>query len=149
MTVFRYSARHEARTTELDRQALAVLGNAEEIERQSAPGWQETLLREGGELFLLEEDGLVVGMCGYLPEDDGAVRLKKFRIEAARQGSGRGRALLRFVEEEIRARGYSKIVLDTSVLREKTLVFYDRLGYARKGLRKVREIVLLDYEKVL
>jgi GNAT superfamily N-acetyltransferase len=54
-------------------------------------------------------------------------------VAPARQGEGRGRALLAFAEDEARRRGLPEIRLHTNAAMADNIVMYPRLGYTEVG----------------
>lgn len=81
-------------------------------------------------------DGLV-GVAYYRPEE-GAERvwdLTMIAVSPEVQGSGRGTALLRHVEEDLRSRGQRLLLIDTSgtARYERTRAFYGRRGYLQEA----------------
>jgi GNAT superfamily N-acetyltransferase len=54
-------------------------------------------------------------------------------VAPARQGQGRGRALLAFAEDEARRRGLPEIRLHTNAAMADNIVMYPRLGYTEAG----------------
>jgi GNAT superfamily N-acetyltransferase len=80
-------------------------------------------------------DGQVVGwvhafVC-RLVESDPYAEIGGLVVNEPCRGEGAGRLLLRRVEQWAREKGCQAVSLRCNVLREKTHVFYEGLGYAR------------------
>jgi GNAT superfamily N-acetyltransferase len=94
--------------------------------------------------LVAESGGRVVGFVGVmwgLSYVGGAhARLLSLVVEPAERGRGTGAALVAAVEAWGRARGAASVRLTTALHRERTHRFYERLGYARTGLRYVKEL---------
>jgi GNAT superfamily N-acetyltransferase len=94
--------------------------------------------------LVAESGGRVVGfagmMWGWSYVGDGYARLLSLVVEPAQRGRGTGAALVAAVEEWGRARGAGSVRLTTALHRERTHRFYERLGYARTGLRYVKNL---------
>jgi hypothetical protein len=53
------------------------------------------------------------------------------------------------VDELVRARGYGWVRFDAVGHHARLLHFYDRLGYAQRGLLNLGEVSVMCYEKAL
>jgi putative acetyltransferase len=82
--------------------------------------------------FVARLDGRLVG-CGGIGLYDGFAEVKRMftRPEARRRGVAT--ALLRHLEGEARAAGYSVLRLETGVYQPEALGFYERAGFERRG----------------
>ncbi len=76
------------------------------------------------------EAGHVVGCAMFRPEAPREGRLLQMAVEEALQGRGLGRQIVRFLEEEVRRRGYEVVTLHA---RGDKVGFYEKLGYAVRG----------------
>lgn len=82
---------------------------------------EEAYWRSGGEFWVVERDGQIVGTAGYYPIDRApkAVEIRKMYLLPAIRGQGLGRFLLKKLEEAIAAKGFEQIWIETaSVLKE-------------------------------
>jgi ribosomal protein S18 acetylase RimI-like enzyme len=80
-----------------------------------------------------EENTLLGYACfGPTPQTDGTFDLYWLAVDPASQGRGAGRALVRWVENELRLRGGRLLVVETSSRAEysQTREFYTRGGYS-------------------
>ena len=95
-------------------------------------------------LWFMDDDGpaepgreRVAGLAYVAPEAfaDGVWNLYLLAVDPARQGGGRGAALVRHVEDTVRARGARLLLIETSGLEsfEATRGFYRRIGYAEEA----------------
>lgn len=77
------------------------------------------------------EDGAPLG-CGALRLLDtaGEAELKRMFVRPAARGSGVAVALLRALEDEARARGVTRLLLETGTAQPEAIRFYLREGYA-------------------
>jgi GNAT superfamily N-acetyltransferase len=147
MKIFEYHSKFRERVMELDLEALKIISDLADIESIVKMDWQSNILNNQGEIFLLEYNNEIIGVGGYLPKTNKLVELKKLRIDSRFQGQGFGRILLSFIEQKIKSKGYSKIFLDTSKRRPKTLQFYQNNGYMKINERSSNNIELVDYMK--
>jgi ribosomal protein S18 acetylase RimI-like enzyme len=72
----------------------------------------------------------VVGCVLFHPRDAEGGRLLQMAVDPERQGGGLGRRLVRGLEGELAARGFSEIFLHA---RDHAVGFYERLGYRCEG----------------
>ena len=82
-----------------------------------------------GHAWLLEAADAALAGAVVLEDRAGHLWLDNLAVEPARQGEGRGRELLRFVEDEARRRGHGEIRLSTAERMERNIALYTRLGY--------------------
>jgi len=94
--------------------------------------------------LVAESGGRVVGFVGLMWSlsyvGEAHARLLSLVVEPEERGRGTGAALVAAVEEWARDRGASSVRLTTALHRERTHRFYERLGYARTGLRYVKKL---------
>jgi len=106
---------------------------------------------EGHRWIALEEDGLVKGAAYYAPETFayGVWNLYFIGVLAELQGKGHGSALLRHVEDELRAAGQRILIIETSGLDgfELTRKFYDQFGYTVEA--RIRDYYQEGEDKVI
>lgn len=106
---------------------------------------------EGHQWLALEEDGLVKGAAYFAPETfaDGVWNLYFIGVLAERQGKGLGTALLKYVEDELRASGQRILIIETSGLDgfELTRKFYDQHGYTVEA--RIRDYYQEGEDKVV
>ena len=84
-----------------------------------------------------EEQGGSLGVAYYQPKPaaDRVWVLTMLAVRPDRQGRGRGGAMLRGVEEDLRARGQRLLLVETSSTPQydRTRAFYDKLGYEEEA----------------
>ena len=92
---------------------------------------------DGHACVIDEEQGEPLGVAYYQPKPaaDRVWDLTMIAVRADRQGLGRGTALMRHVEDELRAGGYRMLLVETSSLPafEPTRTFYAKLGYEEEA----------------
>ena len=87
-----------------------------------------------GDLYLLEEEGAVRGVCLVTDEGDGVLEIKNLAVEPAFQGRGLGRALIQHVADTYRGR-FSVLQVGTGD-SPATLPFYEACGFSFSHLRE-------------
>ncbi len=99
---------------------------------ESHHGIDADALRDPKVLFAVarDADDAIAG-CGAVLLTPHYAELKRMFTPPERRGQGVGRALLRFVEAEARARGATRFTLETGYLQHEALRLYERAGYTR------------------
>lgn len=82
--------------------------------------------------FIARLDGQPVG-CGGVAFDDGFAEVKRMYVRAHARGRSVGQALLTRLEEEARARGVTRLTLETGNAQLAAMRFYERAGFTRCG----------------
>lgn len=106
----------------------------------------------GSEHYWLTDDhDGPVGVAYYAPErlTEGTWNLYLIAIHSDRQGQGRGAALLRYVEEDLRARGERLLLVETSGLPsfEYQRAFYRKCDYDEEA--RIRDFYQAGEDKVV
>ena len=83
----------------------------------------------GGNFWVADEGGAVVGMVGIERESDASAELRRMAVDARHRRRGVARALLAHAEDSCRAQGYRKVVLSTSDLQAPARRLYETSGY--------------------
>jgi putative acetyltransferase len=85
----------------------------------------------GGEFWVVEQAGQVVGTAAYYPIARGiqAVEIRKMYLRAEVRGLGLGRFLLGALERTITARGFRQIWVETASVLCEAVCLYERAGY--------------------
>jgi GNAT superfamily N-acetyltransferase len=76
-------------------------------------------------------DGVAVGCGGLRPLDGGGAEIKRMFVAASVRGTGVSTAVLRAIEDEARAMGLERLVLETGTEQPDAMRFYEREGYTR------------------
>ena len=92
-----------------------------------------------------ERGGRVVAMAGVVwgwpyTHDEPYARLTILVVEPGERGKGTGAALVAAAERWARERGAGSIHVTTALHRDGAHRFYERLGYARTGLRFLKTL---------
>jgi putative acetyltransferase len=80
--------------------------------------------------FVARLDGEAVG-CGGIAFADGMAEVKRMYVRPAKRGSAIGRAILARLEEEARARGVTRLVLETGDVLHAAIRMYEAAGFTR------------------
>jgi putative acetyltransferase len=120
--------------TALVREVLAefglTLGQGSDTDAQLAdlPG---SYTRDGGAFFVAENEGQLVGTAGVSPVGEGTFELRKmYLVQGARRGK-LGQRLFEVCLEHVRARGGTRVVLDTTDEMKGAIAFYEKNGFVR------------------
>ncbi|MFZ6711098.1 GNAT family N-acetyltransferase [Undibacterium sp. TC9W] len=86
-------------------------------------------VRVPGALFVLarDEDGKAVGCGAFRPMGEGAAEVKRMYAQVA----GVGLAVLGHLEAAAKEFGYLRLCLETRLINQRAVTFYEKHGYAR------------------
>lgn len=147
----------EVRAVDWDDPASAALRDAQQAEIAAAYGIPDS---EPGPkpsaaditaFFVAYRGDEPVGCGGLRAIDDDHGEIKRMYVAPGHRGSGVSTAVLRRLEDEARARGWSRLVLETGTEQAAAVRFYEREGYVaipRFG-HYVDSEISLCYEKRL
>jgi len=97
--------------------------------REPAPMTDDYAARiAAGEAWLLEVDDKPIGAL-VLEDTDEGLLIDNIAIAAEARGTGQGRHLMVFAEDEARRRGHARIWLYTNEKMVENILLYTRLGY--------------------
>ncbi len=106
---------------------------------------------DSGAIWLTDDDNGPVGVAYYAPErlTEGTWNLYLIAIQADRQGQGRGAAMMRHVEDDLRTREQRLLLVETSGLPsyEYQRNFYRRCGYTEEA--RIRDFYQTGEDKVV
>ncbi len=108
---------------------------------------------QGGEVWVVERDGRIVGSAGGFPDDVDGLELKMLYVWPKVQGSGLGRALAEHVEAYARLLKRKRIRLWSDTRFHRAHRLYERLGYVRgsetRELHDLSKSVEYFFQKML
>lgn len=103
-----------------------------------------------GEFYLLIDDNEnIIGTCAYVEKDPQTAELKRFRIKKDLRGKGLGKDFLAYMENKLKDKGFKTLVLNTSIMRESTLKFYEKMGFEVTDKEPFGDIQLVYFKKQL
>jgi GNAT superfamily N-acetyltransferase len=91
----------------------------------------------GGKLFVVREEGLVVGSVGVERLDADTAELHRLYLDAHLRGQGTGRALVGVVLDWSRAQGISRLILWSDTRFDLAHRLYMRTGFRWTGERSL------------
>lgn len=103
----------------------------EEMDRVVLGDPQGSILDHGGEIFIAEKAGVIVGCCALKPDEKGRWEVSKMAVAETEQGRGIGRRLLEAVVGHARALKLPSIYLETNDRLETALRMYEAAGFKR------------------
>lgn len=92
---------------------------------------EEFYLTTGGEFWVIERQGQLVGTGAYYPIRRGkkAVEIRKMYLLPVVRGLGLGKYLLRKLEQEIGAKGFREIWIETASVLKEAVKLYESSDY--------------------
>ena len=101
--------------------------------------------------WVIDDDGSPAGVAYYAPErmTEGTWNLYMLAVHPDRQGEGRGAALVRYVEEALKARGERLLLIETLGLDSfaPQRAFYKKCGYEEEA--RIRDFYAAGGDKVV
>lgn len=87
----------------------------------------------GGEFWVIEAQGKVVGTASYYPISRGkqAVEIRKMYLLPEVRGKGLGQFLLTRLESAISQQNYQEIWVETATILKEAIKLYEKNGYQR------------------
>jgi putative acetyltransferase len=110
---------------------------------------EEKIVRPGGQVFFAIEDGIPIGTCSAIPQDDGSFELAKLAVTESAQGRGLGRRLAVEVLAFVEAAGAPRVTLSSSTRLGPALKLYESLGFTREEFPGPRPYADADVYMVL
>ncbi|OLP18357.1 GNAT family N-acetyltransferase [Leptolyngbya sp. 'hensonii'] len=98
---------------------------------QDALEVETAYLQRGGEFWVVEWQGQIVGTAAYYPVSRGeaAVEIRKMYLLPLARGQGLGRFLLQTLEGTIAARHLQQIWIETATVLREAVQLYESSGY--------------------
>ncbi len=94
----------------------------------------------GSLLWCIRDGERIIGVIGALPEDPGTkishVAVFFIYLEQACWGMGIGEKAMRFLEDEVRDRGYSRLECSVAAPNSRALRLYEKAGFTREGVKR-------------
>ena len=90
-------------------------------------------LEAGGEFWVVEKKGEIVGTSAYYPIERGnkAVEIRKMYLDSLVRGKGLGKFLLKQLELAIASQGFLEVWLETASVLSEAVKLYESFGYQR------------------
>lgn len=124
-----YQDRHADDFARLNREWLDGFGLYEQADGKHLYSPREYILDPGGEIFIAEKDGRVVGTCALVPVSDKVFEMAKLAVSQESRGEGLGRRLAELVLRRARERGATRVILFSSSKLGPALKLYESLGF--------------------
>lgn len=114
----------------LDRFNLTEARDLEVLDRP-----RETILNEGGVIFLAEENGEIIGSAALMREHNNTYELAKMAVAKDFRGQGISKRLLEACLDYARRAGAKKVVLFSNHQLKAALGLYERSGFTYVELK--------------
>jgi ribosomal protein S18 acetylase RimI-like enzyme len=129
-----YEPRHRAAFRDLNLAWITTHFRVEAADRRALGDPDGYILARGGHILVAELDGVAVGVCALLRQEDGSFELAKMAVDPAAQGRRIGWALGRAAIERARALGAPRVELLSNTVLEPAIRLYRALGFVEVPL---------------
>ena len=129
-----YEPRHRHAFRTLNLEWIEQYFVLEDIDRKMLDDPEETILRDGGCIFIAEEGGEYVGTCALIRMDDGIFELAKMAVAPAAHGKGIGTMLGQAAVDRARSLGATRVELLSNSKLGPALHVYRKLGFVNAPL---------------
>jgi len=130
--IIAYEDRHADDFARLNREWLDEFELYEEVDGKHLYAPREYILGRGGEIFIAEKNGRVVGTCALVPVSDKVFEVAKLSVSQESRGEGLGRRLTEYAVVRARERGAIRVILFSSSKLGAALKLYESLGFKDK-----------------
>lgn len=118
--------------------------------QRPGPMWADfTALVEAQRAWVAQDGDQVVGALVLEPEHRDGFHVDTVAVLPSHQGTGLGRMLLQFAEDEARRHGHASICLATNAKMTENQRFYPHIGYVETGRGTEDGYDRVFYRKVL
>ena len=96
---------------------------------------------EGNVLLVIDEDGTAVGSVWFAPREQHGERhafLYAIKLDEQHRGRGLGRQAMQLLEDEVRARGFDRIMLNVFGGNARARSLYRGLGYDEAAVHMLK-----------
>ena len=145
-----YEPRHRDAFRDLNLEWIAAYFVVEEADRRVLDDPQRMILDPGGHILIAERDGVAIGCCALIREDEDVFELAKMAVAPAARGAGVGRMLGQAAIDRARRSGARRVELLTNSSLAPAIRVYRKLGfvdvpvgsseYARADVRMVIDL---------
>lgn len=134
MEIVAYRDCHADGFARLNREWLDRFGLYEQADGEQLYSPRICILEGGGEIFIAEEKGRVVGTCALMQVSARVFELAKLAVATEYRGEGLGRRLAERALAHARDRGARSVVLLSSSKLGPALALYESLGFRHRPL---------------
>jgi GNAT superfamily N-acetyltransferase len=106
-------------------------------------------LENGGEFLVGELNGQIIVMGAFRRISDTCAEIKRMRVHPDYWRQGLGQAMLTRLEQIAKAKGYTSLVLDTTIHQPAAQALYLKNNYTETRREKLGSFDLIFYEKQL
>lgn len=108
---------------------ITKLFRLEEKDRTTLNDPHTTILANGGQVYVAEIDGHVVGAAAWVRYGEGIYELSKMAVDSAVRGQGIGRKLLLYMIDQARSLGARTLFLGSSKKLQNAVHLYEAVGF--------------------
>ena len=100
------------------------------------------------QMWVIEDNGAIMAALELIPEKD-VLLIENIAVDPAQQGTGLGKRLLAFAEDEARRQGFAALRLYTNEKMTENIALYARYGYRETSRETLRNLHVVHMRKDL
>lgn len=124
-----YDPRFRHVFVELNRQWIEQYFKVERNDLEQLERLEDTILKVGGEIFFVVEEGRAVGTCAMVPHGQNSYEIAKMAVADEAKGRGHGDRLMEACIAWAAAKGASEITILSNTVLEPAIRLYRKHGF--------------------
>ncbi len=133
-SVVPYRPEYRADFERLNRAWIEQYFEVEDADREVFADPEAAVIRPGGEIFFVVEDGEVLGTCAIIPHEPGVYEIAKMAVSPSARGRGYGDRLMEATVDFARRAGGAKVVIVSNTVLTTAIRLYEKHGFQRVSL---------------
>lgn len=133
-SVVPYRPEYRADFERLNRAWIEQYFVVEEADREVFADPEAAIVRPGGEIFFVVEEGEVLGTCAIVVHEPGVFEIAKMAVSPSARGRGYGDLLMDVTVDFARRAGASKVVIVSNTVLTPAIRLYEKHGFVRVPL---------------
>ncbi|MDN3725138.1 GNAT family N-acetyltransferase [Aequorivita sp. SDUM287046] len=129
MRIVKYTSEYQKHFEKLNRVWVDKYFKMEPMDEALLLYPEDTILRNGGEIFFVEYQGEIIGTVALVPVSRGIFEMAKMAVDERFQGLGVGKLLCKTVIEEAKKRDANKLILFTNSQLKTASAIYHKFGF--------------------
>ncbi|MEM9143047.1 MAG: GNAT family N-acetyltransferase [Bacteroidota bacterium] len=131
-----FETKHAPIFRDLNLAWLNTYFSVEPKDRELLDSCEDAIIKKGGYIFMVEQQGIIAGCYALLPSGKGVFEFGKMAVDSAYQGLGLGQHLMEHALGFARRKKWKSLVLYSSTQLPTALHIYWKFGFREIPLEK-------------